>query len=404
MLLGPWLAALSLSLSDTSVATVRSTADGNSAALDLTTTPSAVLGLQLQRSLWTLDYTPSLGLVDVMRDSAFVLMHGAGLMYTWEGQRLRLSFALRGTLGTQSYLAAATAPAEPITPIAPGGPPSPPPGGAPSATPAEIDFIPQQEIVRTGSITASAGMGYVLSSRWVMAADTSYEIGGGLGDSAAFIPLYRGPSGTVALTHFFTRRDTLTTSLSSSLITTPERGGRFFTLGVLETWAHRFDEHTNGYIGAGATYLVSRGAATESIDRSLLGAGAVGLSRLYALSGGATLTLSTDAALDTGYNRVLGVVNQRIGASFNASWGLDRTTLGAGAHVSQTLPVDALDSAFSYGFHGTAGYRLSDFIHLQAGGSWSHQVFPHQAAVGAISPDQWSLFFGVAVFAPPLVF
>lgn len=418
----PVLAAVSLSVSDLTTAGVRSVIGGDGAALDLSTNPRAELAFDFRKSRLALDYAPYLGVVDVTSDPQLVLLHGAGISYSQFTRKARFTLRARGSYGTQSFLTAArpvpTGAAQPAadagaTPPADTGGATPPdnagggmmPAGGemmPQQTAQQTYFIPQREVVKTGSLLVGASFAYTLSKHWLAGVGAAYEIAGGLGSSAQYLPLRRGPTGDASLGYIADRRNTLVTSAVFNEITTPDLGGRFLTLSLLETWAHRFSRATVGSISGGVTYLASRYRRGYETDRHVLGAGGLSLTDTQPLTGGATLTLSAQGGLDTGYNQVLGAVTQRAGGQLGVRWNRKRVSLGCTGQVSQGLPVDEPTSALTIGASARATYEVSRTVMLQLGGGWTRQRLPETAVVPGVAPDLWTATVGVLLTPPPL--
>lgn len=404
MLLGPTLAAVSLTIADASSAEVRSLPTGDSVAVDLSTSPSALFTLSARRSAWALGYSPRIALLNVTRQSELAVFHNAFVGYAWWAKRLQLRLGVHGSIGSQSFVAARA-------PTTIGGEEPAPGAGQPPTTPdpmpdpvdATADpFLPQREVVETGSVGATFDVGYRLAARWSLSLGVAFDVSGGIGDSEPLIPYRRTAVGSAGLTHNLTRRDDLTTSLSTSVTQVPDVGSRFVTVTALETWSHRFGLRTNGSLGAGATYLRARATPTSDTDNSVQANGSASISQGFLLDDGATLTAAASVTLDTGYNQVLGVVGQRASGQASLAWQRDPVSAGASFQTSQTLPLDDPDAALSYGAGANVGVRVADPFQLQAGGSWSHQVLPDSATVTSASPDQWSAFIGFTLTLPIL--
>jgi hypothetical protein len=405
MLLGPTLAVVSLTVADASTAEVRSLPAGDGAAVDLSTSPSALLTLSARRSAWAFGYSPRIALLNVTRQSELAVFHNAFAGYAWWAKRVQLRLGVHGSIGSQSFVAARA-------PTATAGTAEPAPGPGqepttPDAMPAPVDttadpFLPQREVVETGSAGVTFDVGYRLAPRFSLALGVAFDVSGGIGDSEPLIPYRRTAVGSASLTYNLTRRDDLTTSLSTSITQVPEVGSRFVTITALETWSHRFGLRTNGSLGAGATYLRSRATPDSDTDNTVQANGSASLSQGFLLDDGATLTAAANVALDTGYNQVLGVVGQRASGQASLAWQRDRVSAGASFQTSQTLPLDDPNAALSYGAGVNFGVRVADPFQLQAGGSWSHQVLPESAAFTSASADQWSAFIGFTLTLPIL--
>jgi hypothetical protein len=400
MLLGPTLAAISLTLTDSSTATVRPALTDDGLTMDVRTAPASTLSFTRGRSALSLSYSPSFAWLNVTRDPELVVLHTASIDYSWSMPRLSLTLGLSGTLGSQSFLTVglATESTPPVDANVPA------PAGMPPVTPTDTAFRPQQEIVRTGSLRASLDGTYVLSRRWTASAGVAYIVSGGLGESSDVLPLRKGPQGRFALAYALTRRDTLTTSANGSVDTVRERGSRFITVGALESWSHRFAPLTQGSVGLGVTYLRSRASARASHENSVLGAGDLAFSQGWLLEARARLTFTANAGLGTAYNQVLGVVTQQARANAGLGWAKDRTSLGVVFQVAQTLPLDAPDAALGYGGSANVGYDVADPIQLRAGGSWSRQKLPNAVTAPGFRNDQWQAFIGVNLAAPVMTF
>lgn len=410
MLLAPLLASVTLSLGDTSLSTLRSRPVDRSVALDLQNTARAALTFGFDHSSVDLFYSPSLGVIDVTRDGQFVLMQSAGVDYAWWTRRLRLDFAVVGSLGRQSFLGFGTAPLQPGAAVGNGGTdnPAPAPGaGTPDANPGaaapNAAYLAQQEVIYTGTLRASFSLSYDLSRRWSTTAGVGYSVSGGLGSSKEFLPLRRGPDANTAWTYRLTRADTLTTSLTAAYFAVPSLGSRYYTATLLETWSHRFAPLTVGSLGAGVTYLQSKVPATDT-ERSVLGAGLANISQGYKLEDHSILELGAGAVLGTGYNQVLGTVTQQVSGFARVAWSKGDFSLVATGDASESLPRSSPTATRVFGAGIVATQQVVDPLTLMLGGRWTHQVLPETAVLAGIHPDQWQLFAGVTLTAPQITF
>jgi hypothetical protein len=402
MLLAPTLAALTITISDYSGAQLRSQTNGSDTALDVYTSPAASAVFGFKRSSLAFSYSVSFGLIDATREPTYVVMQQGGVVHSWWTRRLRLSTSVSGALGSQSYLGTPSqqlSVSEPDSGSGQNAAPEQQPAGDAAST-----FLPQREVVETFAARLSLGLSYSLSRRWSYSQNLGYDVSGGRGVSEDFLPLQRGPSAALSLSHQLTRRDTLVTTLDGRIIDVPSRDSRFVTIGAQETWQHRFAERTTGQLGAGLSYLRARPAADAPIDHSLYGVGSAAFGQGYALADRALLSLTLSSSLSTSYNPLTATVAQRLSGSAGVSWEKERLTLSASTYVTQTLPPNAPDAARSYGAGATAQYRLVDRVLLVFGARWSHQVVPETVlSEGDFSPDQWAIFAGIGLGLPPLV-
>lgn len=396
------LAALTLTLSDTTNAQLRPRIEGGE-TVDLQTTGNAALTLTGKRSSFGLAYNPSVGVVDVTHDPQHTLFHGARATYSYSHNRLTLTLGVGGSIGRQSYLTVAgVAPAQdkPANPPATGAPGAAMmPGQAQNGT--TTGYLVRRQVVNAGSANAAFGMTYVLTRRWSIAGNLGFVIGGGLGDSEEVLPKYYGPSAGATATYQLTRLDTLATSLNTSYTKVPTLGSRFVTSTLLETWGHRWSKRTATTLGVGVTHLRSRPNAEADYSDSILFAGNIGITHMRPLGENETLSLFASTGLTTPYNPVLGIVQQTLNEAAGVTWHKDRTTLGATATASQSLPLDSPTATRFVGLGATAGYRLAEYVGLQLGAAWFKQVLPAANAAADV-PAQWLIFAGVALGAPPI--
>jgi hypothetical protein len=418
MLLVPLLAAVTLSLSDTTSVDVRSRPELHDVALDLNTFPGADLAVSAKRSSFGVGYRPRLGWVDVTRDRDFIVQHSAGAGYAWSTPRLRLTLSVSGSYGHTTFLNAAQAatPAQAIgadsgagAPSTGQGEPAPagPAGGltgmqGQSAQPTQP--LPQVSVLQVGSAAAGMSASYDFSRRWSAGLGISYSLGGGLGDSAQYLPFRYGPSAGANVGYQLTKQDSLGSAVGAGLDILPDRGARFYTISVLESWSHRFDALTVGSVGAGASYLQARPGAHLPRTRSVNSAGTVAFSRGFRLDGGAQLGLSANAVLGTNYNPLLGTVAQSLAGGLSAGWVRKRLAFSAGINGSHTLPFDDPDAFRAYGASVGASYLLTPLVSLHAGAYWAHQVLPQAALLTDLDPNRWGGSLSISVAAPPIKF
>lgn len=420
MLLVPWLAAVTLSLSDHSGAELRSIPERRSTSLDLSTSPRAALAVTSKRSSSDVSYAPRLEWADVTKERAFVLVHTGAWGYVWSSPRLRLSFTVGGSYGRVSYRNAVAA----STPV----------GGAtdtsgsatvrtagPVAQPQAAQVLPTISVLRVGSGSAALNMSSALSRRWSLVLSLGFGAGGGLAASEKFLPFRYGPFANAGLAYQWSKHDTLSSDLNGGIDILPERDSRFQTVTLLESWKHGFGPLTQGTLGAGATFLRSRtttasaepdpGSADPGVaapapvpqqSRTVSGAGVASIWQGFKLDGGANLGVTTAATLNTNYNPVLGTVAQNLGGSVVIAWARKQVGLSLGAVGSRSLPLEDANSFKSYGASGNLTYQLSRTVSLSLAGYWNHQSLPQAALLPAIDPNRWGTSLGLTIAAPPI--
>lgn len=408
MLLVPLLAAVTLSLSDSSDANLRSVPETGSTSLDVGTTPSVGLAITSRRSTIDIGYQPSFAWIDVTRERDFAVQHSAGIGYTWGTRRLKLNLTLGGSYGRVSYLSAVAAAAPAAMQPADVGPDA---GDAPS--PAQPEQMPEMQAATPQLLPrisvleiASAGIGlnasYMISRRWSASLGIGFSLGGGIGDSEDYLPFRYGPYAGAAAAYQVTKFDTLSTTLNGSLDILPEQRGRFYTITLLETWTHAFNQLASSSLGAGATYVQARASAGAERERAVNAAGLASFTQGFKLDGGALLGVTASAALSTTYNPVLGDVAQSLSGGVDSSWTRKRLTLSVGVQSSRSLPFDDPAAFSSYGAGAGANYQLTDLVSLRAGAYWSRQILPEAPALAAIDPNRWGASLGITVSAPPI--
>lgn len=411
------LAALTLTLSDFSSAQVHPLPVSGT-ALDLQTTGVAGLTVSGASSAFLLAYSPTFGLLDVTHDEQATLSHGVQVGYSWWTKRLRLTSLVVGRIGTQSYLAigglqpdgsgaglpdASAEGAPDPTPAPVGAATSLDPGGDPGSDPGGVSgYLPSAQVVDAGSVTGSLGMTYAVSRRVTLAAGVAYTVSGGLGSSESVLPQQHGPSASASVAYAATRRDTLSTSLTSAYVIVPTLGNRFITTTVLETWGHQLGRRTQSTLGLGLTHLRSRLLEQTDSTDAFQAAGTAAIVHTKPLTDGAVLGLNALLSLTTPYNPVLGIVQQQVSESAGASWQKDRTTLSATMTANQSLPQSSPTATRIVGFGATADYAITPNIGFQVGARWATQLLP--ATAGGQIPTQWLAFCALALNAPPIVF
>ncbi len=405
MLLVPMLAVVTLSLSDASTTQLRTVPQGNATAVDVHTVPMSRLNFRLRRSELTLFYAPDFAWLDITRDVDFALMHRAGISETWTRRRLRLSASVLGAIGHESYLTGAAPPAT----TASGAPPA---TGLDPARPGEAQgmqamnaaYFPARSVLKTTYLRETLSLGYRLTARWNLAAVLAYEVAGGLGGSERYLPLRRGPTGSLSVTYAMTRRDDLTSTVSGFLTDVPKRDGRFVGATALETWQHRFAPLTSSSLGAGGTYLWSRPQSGAAEQKSLLGTGLASFLHGVQVDDRTMLSFGVSSTLAATYNPILGAVGQQLSETAIVGFRRDRTTLSAGAQSSQSLPFGAANATRTVGASAMGSYQLADPVLFSVGGNWSHQVLPDNLPFALAAADQWQVYASVRLAAPPITF
>jgi hypothetical protein len=407
MFSAPLLAAVTLSLGDTTDASLRTVPIGDRIAMDVYNVPFSRLALRMRHSQLELSYSPAFQVFDASYDPRLLVLHTAEVDYAWWTRRLQLKLGVTGTIGRQSFLGPAPANAPLSSPgvgIDPGGVVQPAPA-APGGTPTngQVVFRNRREVLEIGSLTPQLSATYLLSRRWSMSAGVSYVLAGGLGDSEQVLPLRRGPVGVFGLTYELSKRDLLVSSLTASLVEVPSRGSRYYTATFLETYSHRFARLTVGTIGAGASYLQSRDTPTAKRQRSLLAAGTVSITHGVGLDRNNMLSFGAGSSLGTTYNPLLGTVNQTLSEFVLAKWSRPRVSIQLNGDANQTLPPDDPNAVKFFGAGVINTYQVAEPVQLVLGGRWVYQVLPERLT-NQIRPSSWLLFANLVLALEPIQF
>jgi hypothetical protein len=408
MLLVPLLAAVTLSLSDSSDANLRSVPESDATSLDIGTTPSVGLAITSKRSTFDIGYQPNLAWIDVTRERDFAIQHSAGMGYTWSTRRLKLNLTLGGSYGRVSYLSAVAA----VTPTAmqpagagldPGAAPNPAqPGQMPEMQAATPQLLPRVSVLEVASAGIGLNASFMMSRRWSVSLGSGFSLGGGIGDSEDYLPFRYGPYANAAVAYQVAKFDTLSTALLGSLDILPEQRGRFYTITLLETWTHAFNTLASSTLGAGATYVQARASPGAERERAVNAAGLASITKGFKLQGGALFGVTASSTLSTTYNPVLGEVAHSLSGGVDSSWTRKRLTLSLGVQGSRSLPFDDPEAFTSYGASAGANYQLTDLVSLRAGVYWTRQILPDAPALAAADPNSWGASLGITVAAPPI--
>ncbi len=389
---------------------------GHDYAEDAETDPSIVLSLHGTRTTFTLGYMARLAEVDLELGSGaqFAISQYGAATVAWHNRRLTLTVSQAGSIGRESFVGL-TGPAAigvPPAPTSTGTPPptvTPPTGtpGQPTPTPvpaAGVTYVPRAQILYIGTLRSSVGATYAFTRTTYGSALLTYETGGGLDDtSRRAYPFYDGYTGNLSLGHALTHVDSVFARLSSAFTQVETTGGQFFTGDASVGWGHNFSPRSRGSIALGVEYLRSRDRETVAYTNDVFATGTATLVQTTPLRPGSQLDLRASASLGTGYNQLLGVVQEQATVSSGATYTAGRARLTAQVDGAVSLPPSAPDATRAVAGALTFGYSLADPIDVTLGARAVTQVFPASAAAAAAG-TQWVIFAGLILRAPPILF
>jgi hypothetical protein len=285
-----------------------------------------------------------------------------------------------------------------------------PPAPAPMAG---VTYVPLTDVILTiGSIRGSLGASHRFDATWSGSASASYEVSGGVDeDSQNYVPRQQGPSFGVSATKALSLSDALSTNVtvSDTRVTTMAfrvagAGAEYQTLTLTEVWAHKFSEPTSGSVGIGITTQRSRPRYGYTWGTSTLPNASANITHTESLEKDSKLTFTGSTGIGTGYNAVTGQILYAVSAGASAGWTYEHfgATLGLSGGQSLHLRATDPDTSRSLSASLTFTYAPWKLIDFQWGGRVGWQ-FLANSPYGQ-PPPQWSLFVGIGLRAPPLLF
>jgi len=448
LLLGPVAglaadAAGTVSLSDRSEATWRSTPPGSSPnAVDLSTTPQAGFHLAWPDFDVGLGYAITISDIDVNNHDPNlnnpVIINAAQVALGWSQPDLRITFTVAGTYGHKNYLNLAPNPNfdAPMTTTGAGTtgtgttgtgttgtgtaqPPPPPPNQATMP-----QFVPAtQKILQVGSLRATLAVANRFSMRWTGNAAAYYEISGGIREEdqvdkfyvdpvthqlqpQSLLPQVQGPGLTLGLTYALDPADDLATSVSASDMrisqkyeAVPTAGAEYRTLVVTEVYRHTWSQQTSGALGLGVTAQYYRQSFRYSYGTSVLPNANANITHAVPLEAGSKLNLSASTGVGTGYNQATGEILYLATAGGSVGWTYEH--FGATASLTGGQSLRGGDDTKILAGSLTLSYTPVELVDVYVGARESWAIVP--GAVSSNSPI-YGFFAGLVIRAPPIKF
>ena len=199
------------------------------------------------------------------------------------------------------------------------------------AGPVDAEPIVSDTTTTTGSVRTELSAVDRLSRTGTLKGTLAYALSSGLGESRLTYPLVQGPDAGVEYGIRVSRRDELSTVLSSRYAFN-SIGDRVFMAGVGESWQHRFTKSMSLGVGLSVTYIYSDPHDAPPSDALLWGAGtAAGLTYSYEtrLAGG-RLSMHVGASYTPAVDQSTLAIDARISTLAGISWQRRRLTLFAG--------------------------------------------------------------------------
>lgn len=411
--------AATLTMADTSDATVRFDRLEDETHWDAGTTPSATLNLDTPRAAYSLRYAPNFSLLYIGEESTvdpdtgaqtlgqeWAIYHNLSASATLRFRKTSVTLSEQFTYGERNYRfdVAPVVDAPGDTPVEPeDGEPIP---GGPGQTPVGQQGA-EDVVVTLGSSTSTLGLGHRLAPRVNLSEYVSYSTSVPMDkQSRPFYPLQRSATTGVGFGYELTRRDTLTTSLEGSLFYTEPDDDlkvRSAIVQLREDWTREWSRQFVLTLGVGATYArTDRGDQTIEVLTADFGpSGTAGVEYNWG-HGGAHYTLSGSFGSTPVVDRFTGIVDPRffVGASLSRSQ--DRLTLTLAATGAQSADPDGEAPLASFGASFTAFYEVTQNLYLRLGGSTSTSDTPLDFSERPEAPTQYTAFVGLTYTLQPI--
>jgi hypothetical protein len=370
-----------LAVSDRSELRVRApgTAPGPAAAsCDLETVPMARLTLASRRWQYALTYAPRLTLWDVnaggVRPTA---LHDGAARIEWRSLAARLSLDETGSYGGVDLATFALTPG--------------PDGAQP-----HVDLVPAPQIIQFASSTTTLASRLTLA-RWLVTTSVGYQVSGGAdAEARAVLPFQTGPFGELSASYAASRRDHVITTLAASEASFSS-GPESLLMEADEGWRHALTRATDVTLTFGASASRARRSALAAQEFETHPVAEAVLEQRHPRPEG-HVDLRLDVRLGPVVNRLIGIVDERVGGTLTASHTYRRFTTHLLAGASQSVPASgAYATSLVAGELGTA-YALRDFVTFDLGvrGLWQRQETPEAFFL------QGTAFAGVTFRAPPV--
>lgn len=363
-----------------------------SAQFDFITAPRLELALTTYRTNWRLAYSPMLTRLDLADPDGSLLLIQSGSLNTdlALGPRTRLSFSEYASYGTQNFRALAVGATAPVDSSG-GVAPIPGQGGlAPNGAPLAAQAAMQDRTTRFGSLYAGAGLSHEFHPRWLGRVTTSGMTSGGLdATSQAALPRMKQLTGSVALTHGVSERDSLTLQVEGQHgRTTP--GATASIVSEDLTWARRLSRTLNGSVTAGHAYVSVILPTGEPLTRHLpLAAASI---EITGTSSGWRNSLSLREDYAPYMDRLRGTISQRTVTTLTARTNKNRLTLTASFYASaSTYSVGPVSLRHGIGATESVGYQLNRHWSLELGARQSSQSYSGFSQI----PFLWAFYSAV---------
>ena len=385
-------------------------------SLDLLNQPIAALTLSDRRWDYTLGYSPSFILSDVIphdqtKPTALFLNAGnAGI--AWHERFVRLSLTEEATYSFQNTALL-------LGPGANGGSATTTPGTVGTAPIGQVS--PLQPLAPPTNITLASsrttlGAGLRLARRASLFMDVGYAFSGGVGDSRSTIPENYGPRADASLDVTASRRDHFITNASGShsdftngvcpsvsgspVVTIVGCAPQATIVQGGELWRHAIARATTLTLGAGASAVRARVRPTDPYATTAYPTADASLNQRFDARGLDQIDLT--AQLAPAIDIRTGIVSQRIQGQVTALWALSPRVglrvIGGAARSISGAAHDPLAFSLIRG-EVEASYRATRQVDLSIG---ERSAWQSQDAFGSFFSTM--AYFAVTVRAPALRF
>jgi hypothetical protein len=336
------------------------------------------LTLASRRWQYALTYAPRLTLWDVnaagVRPTA---LHEGAASIEWRSLAARLSLHETGSYGSVDLAAFALTP-------------------GPEGAPPRVDLVPAPQIIQFASSTTTLASRLTFP-RWLVGASVGYQVSGGA-DAVArtVLPFQSGPFGELSASYAASRRDHVITTLTTSEASFSS-GPESLLMEVDEGWRRSLSRVTDltltlgaSEAGARTSAFAARGFETHPVAEAVL-------EQRHARPEG-HVDVRFGVRLGPVVNRLVGIVDERVGGTLTASHTYRRVTTHALAGASQSVPASGVYATSLVAGELGVAYALRDFVTFDLGvrGLWQRQQVPEAVFL------QGTVFAGVTFRAPPV--
>lgn len=380
------------------------------------TAPRVGLNFGWRRVDLGVGYGPTVTVTPLGSSRELLLLHTGVVAATYRTARTTVTLSQTAVYGELNFRAqalgdpSATGVPNPAQPAPIGGSANPPPNTPPPVTtPGPVNPTPgsvpntqnygafQNQAIPFASSATDLTVANEASKAFTVRGSIGYVVSGSVGpEKSENYPVVKGPRAAVGATYHPTRRDDVTTTLTTQWANVSATGNNAWLLIGNETWAHRIDRNTSTTLGAGLS--ITRNSQRDGlVYYTIYPTFNSGIATTQMLARG-LFTVGTSVSATPFIDPIRARVDPRLRIALSAAWTRDRFTASVtGGSAISLARDDGPNSGSLNSVVGAAGiaYLLGSGFSIDTGVRGFWQSFESSTTV----PATYAVFVGLSYAA-----